>query len=163
MWRFRNLLVALRRIWYTGGNGIHSPFAYQMVTQVIDNPGSYYADKELYSLSDRLLNPRLTAVRKLVFRLTNRWQPTVVEAPAEFHRFIAAACKRAQIKANNDAYISMQGDEGLMMVLPDLQSHKTLWREWKKRSDVRVTFDLYDVGIAVCVSRLNKQNYIINW
>lgn len=160
---FRNPMVAVRRIWYTGGNGIHSPFAYQMVTQVIDCPGAYYADRQLYPFSERLLHPRRTAVRRLMFRLANRWQPTKVRASVEFQPYIAAGCKRADVENSDETYVSMYGNEGLMMVLPDLQSHKALWREWKERNDVRVTFDLYDVGIAVCAPRLNKQNYKINW
>lgn len=163
MLRVSNPFVAIRRLWYTGGNGIHSPFAYQMVTQVINCPGNYYADRNLYSLSDRILRPRMTAVRRLMFRLTNYWQPTTVEAPVEYHTYIASACKRTRIMPSDKAYISMDSDKGLLMVLPELQKYKDLWNEWKKRDEVRVTFDLYDVGIAISLPRLNKQDYVINW
>lgn len=105
----------------------------------------------------------MTAVRRLMFRLTNYWQPTTVEAPVEYHTYIAAACKRASIMTSDKAYISMDSDKGLLMVIPELQKHKTLWNEWKKRDEVRVTFDLYDVGLAFCIPKLNKQNYKINW
>ena len=65
----KKTLDAIRRLWYTGGNGIHSPFAYQLVTQVICCPGAYYVDERLYPMRDRLLHPRRTAVRKLLFRV----------------------------------------------------------------------------------------------
>ena len=50
-----------------------------------------------------------------------------------------------------------------MKMETDLERHQAEWDQLKREPDVRVTFDLRDVGIAVCVARLNKQHYIINW
>lgn len=163
MLRFRNPLVAICRFWYTGGNGIHSPFAYQMVTQVIDCPGRYYADSRLYSLTDRLLRPRLTAVRRLLFRLANYWQPSVVIAPKVFHTYLHEGCLKAQLQTCDSSLITFEGKQGRMIAIIDLQRHKTIWHKLKAAPDVSVTFDLYDIGIAFFLPKLQRQNYIINW
>ena len=163
MWCFRNPLVAIRRFWYTGGNGIHSPFAYQLVTQVIDCPGTYYADKKLYSCSDRWFHPRRTAVRRLIFRLANHWQPTTICAMEEFHPYLHEGCRNAQLKTCNEPIVTFEGKKGKMVALIDLQRHKKMWQKLKAELDVSVTFDLYDVGLVIYVPRFNKQDYIINW
>ena len=159
----RNPLVALARLWYTGGNGVHSPFAYQLVTQVLCRPGRYYADEWLYPLKDRMLHPRRTAVRRLMFRLANHWQPTVVSAPAELHPYLHEGCRRARLQACETPLVTFEGGQGRMVALIDLQRHRPEWQELKSDPAVRVTFDLYDVGLALSVPHLKKQSYIINW
>ena len=37
------------------------------------------------------------------------------------------------------------------------------WQQWRETVSVRVTFDLYWLGLAYFEARLNKQNYIINY
>lgn len=159
----RNPLVVLRRLWYTGGNGIHSPYAYHLVTQVLCCPGCYYADARLYPLADRWLHPRRTAVRKLMFRLANHWQPSAISAPEEYHRYLHEGCRRAQLQASLGSLLTFEGKQGKMVALVDLQRHKQLWQKLKAEPDVRVTFDLYDVGIALYLPNLNRQHYKINW
>lgn len=53
-----------------------------------------------------------------------------------------------------------------MLVLAGIyasQASREAWRRLKADSRVRVTFDLYDFGIAFFQQRLNKQNYIVNY
>lgn len=50
-----------------------------------------------------------------------------------------------------------------MILVDDLQHNMKRWQQLQQRQDVRVTFDLYDIGIAFTNPRLNKQDYIINW
>ena len=159
----RNPLVAVARLWYTGGNGIHSPFAYQMVTQVLCRPGRYYADDWLYPLGDRLLHPRRTAVRRLMFRLANHWQPTCVSAPEVLHPYLHEGCRKAQLQVCQEPLVTFEGKQGRMVALVDLQRHRGLWHKMKDEPEVSITFDLYDVGIALYLPQLNKQHYKINW
>lgn len=159
----RNPLVWLRRIRHRCGYGIHSPFAYSLVTQVLYCPGRYYADAWLYPRRERWLRPRLTAVRRLMFRLANRWQPTLVSAPAELHPYLHEGCRRAELHECQGPLVTFEGREGKMVAVIDLQRHRREWQELKDAPQVTVTFDLYDVGLVLFVSRLNKQDYIINW
>ena len=53
-----------------------------------------------------------------------------------------------------------------MLVLAGIyasQAGREAWRSLKADSRVRVTFDLYDFGIAFFQRRLNKQDYIVNY
>ena len=50
-----------------------------------------------------------------------------------------------------------------LLVVTDLRQNRTLWQSVRQHSHTRVTFDLYDVGIAIFNPKLNKQHYIINW
>lgn len=56
--------------------------------------------------------------------------------------------------------------EHTMLVLAGIyasQAGREAWRRLKADSRVRVTFDLYDFGIAFFWKRLNKQDYIVNY
>ena len=48
---------------------------------------------------------------------------------------------------------------GGVLILDNLQRH----REWFRRLPATVTFDLYDLGVAIYEERLTKQHYIINF
>lgn len=159
----RNPFVWLRRILHRRGYGIHSPFAYSLVTQVLYTPGEYYADERLYPCRERLMHPRRTAVHRLMFRLANHWQPTVVSAPAELHPYLHEGCRRAQLQACPEPLVTFDGGQGRMVALVDLQHHREAWRRLKDEPQVTVTFDLYDVGLAICNPKLQHHDYIINW
>ena len=49
--------------------------------------------------------------------------------------------------------------DGGILVLDGLRGH----REWFRNLPAALTFDLYDVGVAIYESRLDKQHYIINF
>ena len=50
-----------------------------------------------------------------------------------------------------------------LLVLTDIHRYREEWKQVKGNPQVTVTFDLYDMGIAFCLARLNKQDYIVNW
>ena len=50
-----------------------------------------------------------------------------------------------------------------MLVLDHLQDNLVAWQRIKKDARTRITFDLYDLGIALFNPELTKQNYIVNW
>ena len=64
-----------------------------------------------------------------------------------------------------DALLPYAGSHALFIVYGIHRSRSTLqaWREWKKTEAVRVTFDLYWLGLAYFEARLNKQDYTINY
>ncbi|MBQ9560352.1 MAG: hypothetical protein IJV08_10300 [Bacteroidaceae bacterium] len=165
----RNPLVWLARFRHRKGYGIHSPFAYNLVTQVLYTPGRYYADQwleQMFPRWQRLLHVRRLACHRLLFRLANHWQPDVVKAPARLLSQLAylhAGCRKAKIEACHNDIITLTGHSGTMFVIYDLQRHRTLWHQVKNDRQTTVTFDLWDMGIAVCNPKLNRQHYIINW
>ena len=88
-----NLLLCIKRpfIWlsrfrYRCGYGVHSPFAFSLITDVIYEKMPYYAYDSLKKEQKKLTGKRgcskgLQKVNRLLFRLVNRVQPaTVVEA-----------------------------------------------------------------------------------
>ena len=89
------MLLALKRpfIWlyrfrHRCGYGVHSPFAFNLITHVIYETTPYYKYKELASEQKRLMPQKDRAwgyepskVKRLLFRLVNYAQPaTIVDA-----------------------------------------------------------------------------------
>lgn len=50
-----NPLLRLRMLRHAGGFGVHSPFAYRFITEVLNQPYAYYAYGRLRSVRERLL------------------------------------------------------------------------------------------------------------
>lgn len=80
--------IWLSRFRYRCGYGVHSPFAFDLITQVIYEHTPYYAYKELSSMQKGLSGERKCGwkheskkVNRLLFRLVNRTQPaTIIDA-----------------------------------------------------------------------------------
>lgn len=170
-----NPLVWLRRIRHRCGYGVHSPFAFRFLTDVVYERTPYYA----YSTLDKAL-PLAYSMRRrkglhLIFRLANWLQPAVAVLPQEAHhtrRYLLAGCRRTLVLADAPAHgadliVLREPDEqaaqmvraGGVLILDNLQQH----REWFRRLPATVTFDLYDLGVAIYEERLTKQHYIINF
>lgn len=170
-----NPLVWLRRIRHRCGYGVHSPFAFRFLTDVVYERTPYYA----YSTLDEAL-PLAHSMRRrkglhLIFRLANWLQPAVAVLPQEAHhtrRYLLAGCRRTLVLADAPAHgadliVLREPDEqaaqmvraGGVLILDNLQQH----REWFRRLPAALTFDLYDLGVAIYEERLTKQHYIINF
>lgn len=170
-----NPLVWLRRIRHRCGYGVHSPFAFRFLTDVVYERTPYYA----YSTLDEAL-PLAHSMRRqkglhLMFRIANWLQPAVAVVPQEVcheRRYLQAGCRHALVMAHApacgaDLIVLREPDEraaqmvraGGVLILDNLQQH----REWFRRLPATVTFDLYDLGVAIYEERLTKQHYIINF
>ncbi len=80
--RVKKIWIWLRRFRHRRGYGVHSPFAFNFITYVINNKTSYYAYEELAALNkvyrkNSTKDPRLAAAKKdkFLFRLVNYAQP----------------------------------------------------------------------------------------
>lgn len=78
---FKRFYIACRRFGRRRGYGIHPPFAYDLITDVIYGRYAYYAYDDLRKLcgaipGNLLRYPR--RVNELLFRLVNRFQPELV-------------------------------------------------------------------------------------
>ena len=142
-----NPYIWLRRIRHRNGYGVHSPFAFNFIKQVLEEHDAYYA----YSAIDRGLRWwqrfRYRRHQHLLFRLHNFWTADKGEISVE------SAKDAGQV----------QFREGLMLVLTDIHKYRGEWAQVRRSPQVTVTFDLYDMGIAFCLARLNTQDYIVNW
>ena len=124
-----NLILAVKRpfIWLRRfpnrcGYGVHSPFAFNLITQVIYEKTPYYNYKTLKEevLSQlpkqkRGWNDSSIKVNRLLFRLVNRFQPTTIVdlgAPSSSSLYLQSANKKA-------LYCSMQS-EGLDQVVSQI-------------------------------------------
>lgn len=193
----RRPLRWLHRFRHRRGYGIHSPFAYNFVANVIYERGAYYAYPALrrqflaapapllrekdYRLLFRLANhrhPRLCAVLgldALALEYLKAAVPTcrfiALPAEAEADKWAEAlqggrcdmvfaeniACKAlpSMLRQRGDAFVLVAGGVH--------GKGRKAWQDFIGQKAVRVTFDLYDFGIAFFEERLNKQDYIINY
>ena len=167
---FRNPFVWLLRFRHRRGYGIHSPFAYNLVTQVLYCPGRYYADERLDGLFkwwERIFCHRRVSRNRLLFRLANYWQPKEVYIPgfvgSKTQSYLHAGCRKTRQMFVDDEVITLQGSRGKMIVVCDLNRYSRHWRELVNASRATVTFDLCDMGVAIFLPKMEKQHYIINW
>ena len=145
-----NPLVWLRRIRHRCGYGVHSPFAFRFLTDVVYERTPYYA----YSTLDEAL-PLAHSMRRrkglhLIFRVANWLQPAVAVLPQGADLIVLR---------EPDEQAAQMVRAGGVLILDNLQQH----REWFRRLPATVTFDLYDLGVAIYEERLTKQHYIINF
>ncbi len=112
------MLDALRRRWRMRGHGVHSPFAFRLVTTVLRDPGQYYAYPEI----DRMAvaggeDPRRL---RLLFRLVCEFAPDTVRVDdtlteARRHAILAADSRirltrgDAPVAVVGEAYIPPTG------------------------------------------------------
>ncbi len=169
----------LMRVRHRKGYGVHSPFAFDLVTNVLYNGERYYAYEEM----DRTLRwwqrGRVRSRRRLLFRLANYRRPETLccsgvdeeTAAAVRHGSRGVTAMPEDDAGPADMVVMGRPDEralqcvgeGTMVVLWNLRRQRRLWQRLREDGRVTVTFDLYDIGIAFARKDLNKQHYIINW
>lgn len=180
---FLNPLVWLWRVRHRCGYGVHSPFAFDFLTQVVYNRSAYYAYQELDVLHPfwvALLGLRPRKLSRLLFRLANYQHPknaVFIGENAINFAYMRAAVPSAKWLDEygekcpvNFAYTEKPVEnildgmaEGSMLVLGDLQHNKTFWKLLQADKRVTLTFDLYDIGVVFVRFPLFKQDYIINF
>lgn len=182
------------------GYGIHSPFAFDLVTGVIYEKGCYYAYRELSSW--RVTQPSRLRLKddQLLFRLANYVSPSTALAVGEQLEvslaYLQAGCRHCQWQTFAAASPSLADglaawpqvdlvyldqpellpavfplllprvSEKTLIIVRNIRKNKGTTRQWREvlaHEKVRVSFDLYDFGLLFFESRLNKENYIINY
>lgn len=141
-------LIWIRRFRHRKGYGVHSPFAYTFLRDVIYEGNHYYAyadiEKELTGNCWKRMVMRKH--KRLLFRLKN-WSG---DRP-----FVYTS------SWNNEVAQRLSSDT--VLVLDSLQDNLAAWQRIQNDGNTRVTFDLYDLGIALFEPELTKHNYIVNW
>ena len=175
MYRLSNPIIWLRRFRHRCGYGVHSPFAFHFITDVIYEKAPYYAYRDLdksLPLKDRL---RVRKVLHLLLRISNWKQPKDILCLMPSNnvvRYLKAGCRKSNIIYNVPegqvdlcwlsepcADICIHLHEHSMLVLDNLDKHK----EWFLNLPSVISFDLYDIGIAFFDTKYNKQHYIVNF
>lgn len=184
----RRALARLSRLNRRKGYGIHSPWAYNLVTQVIYERGAYAVYDELRVRHGRRRQERDDC---LMLRLVNDLQPRCalcVGADSVTQDYLRAGSRQCSfIIGGNDTsawpggaldliYIDTTRYETLLqpalsclsaralLIVRHLRRTKADFHAWKgliESEKVRVSFDLYDIGLAYTEQRLNKQDYVI--
>lgn len=167
--------IWIRRFRKRRGYGIHSPFAFQFLQQVVYETHPFYAMKELDKQLSWHEKARIRKSMHLLLRLANYHQPQRLYMPhgreLEYN-YLHAGHKGAilydalQGKEKTLCYLKSPKsdvlpylDEESILVMDNLHRH----RAWFKALPAVVTFDLYDIGIAFFNPKHNKQHYIINF
>lgn len=172
-------LVWLARVRHRRGYGVHSPFAFDFITNVVYNRERYYAYEQIDKGLRWWQKARVRSVRRLLFRLANFHQPRTIGIMC-CDKALLEACRCAVRgvevldlhKADAvDMIVADRADElllrcvrdGTMMVLLNLRQNREFWKRVKADEGITLTFDMYDIGVALAKRVLNKQDYVVNW
>ncbi|MBQ0048811.1 MAG: hypothetical protein KBT12_01015 [Bacteroidales bacterium] len=183
-------LVRLRRFRRRCGYGVHSPYAFEFITQVIYERTHYYAYNSLDALLPRWqtwLNLRPRRLMRLIFRLANWQHPSCMRllhpTPQVFEALKAAVpsssmetdtdqvardeCKADLIyvgaRAEAEAREVLRGGCPAMLIVDDLRHQTALWTWLKEHPRTTLTFDLYDLGIVLFDRPLNRMDYVVSF
>lgn len=175
MYKLSNPLIWLCRIRHRCGYGVHSPFAFKFITEVLYTRLPYYAYDELdkgLPLKDMF---RVRKIMHMLLRISNWRQPKVIaclSASPNVPNYLHAGCKNAKVTdcLPNEQVDLCWLDEPNNEIIPHLNEQSVLimdhldkYKEWFMELPSVVTFDLYDIGIAFFNTKYNKQHYIVNF
>jgi len=175
MQKVTNPLVWLARFRHRCGYGVHSPFAFRFITDVIYERSPYYAYRELDKALPISMRLRQRKGLHLLLRLANHLQPKTIVLPRNGwweKRYLLSGCRSANIQCGwpvgevsmcllyepDDEALQHMGEHSVLL-LDNLNRH----REWFQGLPSVVSFDLYDLGIAFFDKQYNKQYYIVNF
>lgn len=176
MEKLTNPFVWLCRIRHRCGYGVHSPFAFRFITDVVYETARFYAYDELdpqLSFGQRF---RVRRLLHLFLRIVNHLQPSVIYLSPEHQplagEYLRAGCRRSRIDSrlpdgtvdllvlsSPDDDVPAHLAEGSVLIMDNLRQH----RQWFRALPSVVSFDLWDVGIAFFNPKYNKQHYIVNF
>ena len=172
-----NPFVWLCRFRHRRGYGIHSPFAFGFLMQVVYERHAFYAFPALDAGLAWWQRFRVRRTLHLLFRLANYVHPQQIIAPdtSLAARYMQAARPQARsgscrkMLSPTLVYLQAPWDEDDTSILPlgadDVLVLDSLHRHraWFAALPATVTFDLYDTGIAFFDPRFSRQHYIINF
>lgn len=182
----------LRRFRHRQGYGIHSPFAFNLVTGVIYEKGEYYAYDKLKALYLRQRPALRWKDCKLLFRLANFQHPERAYllgiAPEDtLYAFLKAGSQHTTYTCGELVPASATGRYDLLVVSGDWESQsahflpclrlgglliviglnnrqrKQAWQALLQAPQAQVSFDLYDFGLICYRPDLQRQHYLINY
>ena len=181
----------LLRIRQSKGYGVHSPFAFNFITQILYSPYSYYAFSDILQ---QVGHDSEQEIHQIFFRLVNHFKP---ENILEIHPRDGVGSLYISSPYPNSKYTSVVADDEVSQkrfdaifinwiyednFLPSVErlieisnkncfwvinpintkSSKQLWRHIVNDARVSVTFDFKNkIGIAFLKSTFHKQHYYV--
>ena len=183
-----HFLRQLIRIWrwkHSNGFGVQSPTDYRFVCDIIYGMSFEHSDKganrveALYSRLVQYWKPKTVSV---VGANSEQFLPIVrhacdahvstgyrlADAASPLRRLILvdADCLIDDSHLSRATFLPAVTDENLMVVVLGIHQNRPSCNKWKtilKDERVRISFDLYDVGILLFDPKRVKQDYIINF
>lgn len=231
-------IKGLRRLRHRRGHGVHSPFAFNLITTVIEESFMYYSYNEIEKIRQKDLRGILSAADRkrrksitfkkasLLFRLANRFKPaTILEIGSSWgisslylnsprpdathiciepdsrvteitQKVIGQLQSSIDLRCGNlpellptalsdlcsldfvfihrlkdvSAYMPLfdhlmnNVNSNTVVVIEDIHALKSIyacWQRIKLYPEVKVSMDLYDMGLLFCNEKLNKQHYVV--
>lgn len=170
-----NPFVWLYRFRHRCGYGVHSPFAYHFLSDVVYERTPYNLYQDLDGSLPLSEHFRVRKILHLLLRISNWWQPDTIVAPDMVERYwdyLHAGCVRAHRRESLSGegrtvcFLNHPKDgfqkhinADMVLVMDDFRKN----RDWFFSLPTVLTFDLYDVGIAFFDPKYNKQDYIVNF
>lgn len=161
------------------GYGVHSPFAFRFITDVVYERTPFYAYEALGRSLPWHCQWRIRRGLELLLRIANYRQPRVIALDAQVpsllpwaETYLRAGCSTADVVSlaeaeqadlvflsrPDDRAPALLGERGIL-ILDNLHHH----REWFRQLPCTVSFDLYDLGIAFFHVPYYKQGYKVNF
>ena len=185
-----NLLLCLKRpfIWlsrfrYRCGYGVHSPFAFSLITDVIYEKMPYYAydslEKEQKKIvEERGCNKGTQKVNRFLFRLVNKVQPSAeylfasdlselfldTDVPVDF-LYLNDYQNPCLLEEVFRVCVRRTTLKSVFVVHGICYSKemRAFWKRLQADERVGITFDLYDIGLLFFDKTKIKQHYIVNF
>jgi hypothetical protein len=183
-------MIAMFNGWYRylfcrKGYGVHSPFVYDLITNVIEEKLPYYCYASLQEnyLAQKKNNDNLLLQQeyKLLFRLANRFKPQKSLAISNDNelctKYITAFSKDATCETQrkysekkdmivccifqedivNQAIKSAK--EETVMVVYNIRKNQLLWKTLCMNAKISVTIDLGRIGLLFFNPKLHRKTY----
>ena len=171
------------------GYGVHSPFAFNFITNVIYEDGCFYAYKEFkdtYGLSVH----RFCRLKdyQLLFRLANYQQAKVACMVGKtgdelLQKVLKKGCMQMSLckteflesgkydliiayddwEHQADTLLNHLNNNGVLIVKGLDKNKKNFWQKLLQQPQAQVAFDLYDFGIVFYRPDLQRQHYVVNY
>lgn len=186
------------------GHGVHSPFVFNFINNVIEEKYSYYAyDDVAKYLKENQIEDYYPKINRLIFRIINKFNPQNVivkdELPLVLNLYIRAISQYINIinlsqKANqtylfdelkynkNCIFLNFRSssllsqpslDEFVRYISPQsfiiidgIRTNKdveTFWNKLIRDQRIRISLDLYHLGILFFDTKYCKQNYKLSF
>ena len=163
---FLNIKKVISRWRHGRGFGVHSPFAYRFITEVLRQPYGYYAYREL----------RGDDHSRLVFRIVLALRPAsvaLVDCP-QYKRAVKAAAPKAATVSPDKAALVIMDAAGRSAYNPALGSSRHLillnhtssaaWNDYCRAMEAGMTFaNRSTVAVAVALPHLPRQDFDVNF
>ncbi|MFV0236912.1 MAG: hypothetical protein ACK5HU_00045 [Flavobacteriales bacterium] len=140
------------KFWWTAhtAHGIHSPFIYNLITQCLHKPNlTYPIQFHTESISKKYC--------KLLNRVLNFYSLKSISTN-HLHHFDAIITQNFQ---NSEEIIPKLKNNQFWFILNIRQNPKTLkkWLDLTQRTDIKVTIDLFTIGIVLQRTEQVKENF----